>query len=517
MARTLKINKTTKEDAHRETARQAAREAILEFQSQEDNGPSEDLFESLDHSNQAVQQTAQAANEAFDLFDYCDELQSKGVIVQYTVKKNNVLIASAITHPYSWEKIQKQYGEGLYQVLAKNAATKQFIKSQTQMLGSVDVDNMDKETEKTENQNQFGVMEMMTLLERKAQEARREAREEAQRMAEIQEKQQNTMLTLVTALVSNKPAGPSAAETQLQTMQMMTQMMDKIQNNTNLMFERLSNRIEKIAEGATNKESFTALDIMKMTSDAQAKGFEMYNRMEEMAEKKAQEKIELIEEYKDEDSDDKEDKKESATDSLIKTILPTIVTALSGSRLPQAQPHPMQAQQNQQQLMARRNAEAQEIARRKEVLKRKAEQAELNKVINEANTSPLTNIVSGLPKVDFEAETNLASNFSDEVVSDSVKNKCLEILPPFLGQLMIEASGGNVTNEQAAEATMNYLTEHGISRAEFIANVESQDLIDVANEYSLPEEAKVWLNELYGNIQNTNRTDARREFTADHA
>ena len=515
MAKEVRVTKKGgKEDAHREAAKVAAREAILEFQRQEDEGPSDEVFEQFDHSNQTV--FAQSASEsqiqpeAFDLFDYCDDLQAKGTLVQYTIKKNNVLIASSVNHPLTWDMIMKKYGEGLYQVLAKNVATKKFIKSQTQMLGAVDVENIKEEQESTQTQNNFGVMEMMTMLERKAQEARREAREEAQRMSELQEKQQTNMLSLITALVANKPQGPSQAEIQLQTMQMMTQMLDKLQTNTNSMIERLSSKIEKVAETATQKKDDgpSWADVMKMTVEAQNKGFDMWTKLEELAEKKAEERIELIEEYRGE-NEEKETKPESATDSLIKTILPTVVSALAG----QGAGGGVNAQALQQQQINQRNQALRlQEARQKEALKREAMKRQMSKVVAESVPTPPAS-ASGLPKVSlFEEETTVKS--PEFLESNPVKDRCMEILPPFLGQLMVESSQGNIDGNQAVTATINYLAENGIERETFLDNVESQDLIRVAEGYNLPDEAKLWLNELYAGIETIHRAIIGAEPTA---
>jgi hypothetical protein len=512
MAKQVRVTK--KEEVHREAAKQAAREAILEFQKQEDEGPDESIFEQLDHSNQTILAQAAGENqtnlESFDLFDYCDELQAKGTLVQYTIKKNNVLIASSVPHPLSWDLVMKKYGEGLYQVLAKNVATKKFIKSQTQMLGAVDVDTLKEEESSTQSQANFGVMEMMTMLERKAHEARREAREESQRMSELQEKQQTNMLSLITALVVNKPQGPSQAEIQLQTMQMMTQMLDKLQSNTNSMIERLSSKIEKVAETATQKKDDgpSWADVMKMTVEAQNKGFDMWTKLEELAEKKAEERMELIEEYRGE-GEEKESKPESATDSLIKTILPTVVSALAGSGQAGAAAANQHALQ-QQRFLAQRNESLRiQEARQKEALRREATKREMSKVVQDSvPTPPVTGTVSGLPKVQFQEEEK------PQTYSNPIKQKCLEVLPPFLGQLMIEASQGTVQGDEVITATINFLAEHDISVGAFVDNVESQDLIQVAEGYNLPDAAKVWLNELYAGIEKVYRAIIGAESTA---
>lgn len=510
MPKKVSVNSKSKSQDIKEAAKAAAREAYLEIQREEDEGPDDSLFEQLDHSNQIEAESSNNASsnmelDSFDLFDFCDDLTRKGVLVQYAIKKNNTLIASAVSHPLSWDVIMKKYGEGLYQIIAKNVATKKFIKSQTQLLGSQSGLDDIEENEKEESQSNFGIVEMMTLLEKKSLEAKREAREEALRIAELQEKQQNQMLTLVTAMVGSQKQGPSSAEIQLQTMTMMSTMLEKMQNNTNQMIEKLTNRIEKIAEDSTKKkEDGPSWDmVMKMQLEAQQKGFDMWNKLNELAEAKAEERVNLIEEYRGDD-DDKEEKKESATDSLIKAVLPTVVSALAGQpRQVVAQPQQPSPQQIAHHREMQRRQALENQARSREALRNEAQKKDAEKIKEEIFAAP---VVTGLPKVDF----------SEDSVSESeeVRTACLEILPAFLGQLMVEASSGGVSDTQAAEATLRFLTEHGISRDEFISSVKSQDLIEVAEGYNLPEEAKVWLNELYANIKTNNRTEARGELTA---
>jgi hypothetical protein len=67
----------------------------------------------------------------FDLFDFCEnEFVKKGDFVEYTIKKNGSTIGFK-KHPYSWERIQKEFGGGRYNVLAKSMLTGRIVKRQS--------------------------------------------------------------------------------------------------------------------------------------------------------------------------------------------------------------------------------------------------------------------------------------------------------------------------------------------------------------------------------------------------
>jgi hypothetical protein len=252
----------------------------------------------------------------------------------------------------------------------------------------------------------------------------------------------------------------------------------------------------------------------------------MFSKMNELAEKKAQLQLELLEEAKLEakNEEDGSSKKKSLTDSLIEGILPVVTQALAMQQNPA-----LAMQQNQlamrQQAIQRRQLQIAQARRAKangQVQPRSRAEEITNAVRNEkvqtfTNEQNKKSVLSGGTdtRVDIVKNNGLPSIAIGENVLDiylepldlTIKEKCEKLLPEFLGNLMLE----NVSAEEGAERTLEMLKENGISREEFLKEVQIQTILEEAEKYGLPDVAYEWLNEMYAHIQSKSGDAIRRE------
>jgi hypothetical protein len=339
---------------------------------------------------------------------------------------------------------------------------------------------------------------------------------------------------------------------------MSAQMSEKMAATQEKIVERINQRMDKISEVATKKpEGPSYVELMKMQSESQNKGFELFDKIMKLAELKSKEKMELLNEARASNSGGTPEKK-SLTDSLIESLLPVIAASVAGRQAPMPQqpvPLPPQQQNLQRRLIRQPQgnvAQANRPVQRGQGTQHPAPQAAVPKQnersprpssprVNVGGASVGPSIVTSRPKAvetpaavvevlpptrpenEFVSSVKEEPRLADKVevidtgtkavelaeIKKEVKAHCNEILPVFLGGLMLEAT----EIPEASTKTLEFLHEHGISRELFVKNVEAKDLVDVAVQFNLPSEAHQWLNDLYAYIQTSSRTNARRKST----
>lgn len=519
--------KTKQDDENiKEVAKEVARQAILEYNQQDDEGPDADTISFID-SISDIDESKPVDPTGFDIFtDIGDPRTEKGDIIRYVIRKWGQHISTKY-HPYSWEELHKEFGPGNYQVLARSDSTKKFVKSESRVMGEARQMPQKEETTTTIESKSgpagLNFLEYWQLI----QDQQRQAKEEARETARENSNTQNQMLMMVAELMkANSSSGSSSS---IQMMQMITQMIQSQQENTNRifeklaenqtkMFEKINDRIEKVQEKKSSEfEMFN-------------KGIEMFSKMNDLAEKRVQIQLDKIEDAKEEarGDGDTEPKKKSLTDSLIEGILPVISQAMVQPKHSQYMPQMIQPKPRRQLLRTATNQANGQFQSRPGV------KASGNTNTNETTTKKSqakgegneptsgrgfgSNFVNrnGFPAAVVEAETAKVDiidfSYEDEkelkdVKTLTVKERCSEILPEFLGHLMLEST----PTDQAGAKLEEYLKAHNISLEEFLTGVTVNDLLGPAKEFGLPEEALKWLNELYAYIQTQPRNNVRRK------
>jgi hypothetical protein len=328
------------------------------------------------------------AKESFDLFsEVGDAWLLKGQVVKYDINKNGKLLTKK-EHPYSWEQLQKDFGGGSYKVMARLPANNnKYLKAQNkQLLDAPEqspeylIKNLMEKTKASEEKNNSNQgINMLEVLEtvRKANEAslnqaaqmrresaemadkaRQEAKEEARSTIELFEKMmernkpvqatQPDLLTQLTPLLTailpkllEKKEAPPVVDNSKQTFDMMMKiqqmnidMMKEQSETTKEMFKNMSEQIKEMAK-EKNKTTTPDRDPMEFylqLKDAEDRGFEKYQMLNELAKERAEEREEMRGEK------ESSGEKDSTVDTLIKGLLPVLAGKMAGGGQMQAPP-----------------------------------------------------------------------------------------------------------------------------------------------------------------------------------
>ncbi len=276
------------------TARKLAKEVIQAAREPD----IEESFEEIDAEDQLSENhelSIEGQRDSYDVFFDCGKkAQSKGVLAEFIIKKNGERMSTKL-HPYSWDQCHKEFGAGLYDILARVRGVGTILGRQSQMLGSLDEGAQIEESVPTNGSySQPDPFAIFKLMKDNENEAKREAREIAAQQSNAQAELLKTVL-----LVSGQT---KAAETggSTQMFQMMMEMnrsnmeaMKQMNENNNRLFEKLSDRINQIATSKP-KDEFGPMAIMKMMQDAETRGMGFIEKMNEKIEKKAEERAELL-------------------------------------------------------------------------------------------------------------------------------------------------------------------------------------------------------------------------------
>lgn len=490
-------------------AEKAADRALRNRKNAKDN-----IFEDDDAMEEGVETINIEEAVEFDIFDYCErEFVAKGDYIDYMVRKNGALTGT-VKHPFSWDKIQKKYGEGRYKIIAKSKTTGRVVKTQSQEIDGVHEEHEDKNEKfnpsdlverianavKPKNEGP-SFMELIALMNQTQSKTREEAERAAERARNDSDKQTSTMIQMMQEntkmmMLMFQGQKETKPDNTVQLAQLIQSFAEKMENR----FEKALDKIQN-SQGQ-NKSEFGMMEMLKMKEEAQDRGFKMYSQLNTLAEAKAQEKVDMIEEYRGEGGGEKKEK--SVTETLIETMIPTIANALAQSKSAPApvQPRGVVRPQSSGQRIA--NAPAQTLPKANIKPQAKPSQTNGQSVGQTArqNNKPVSVVNSnGLPKANFNL--NRQAPIVPEVVSADpvwVKNTTDLLLPVFTEHLIMQTDPNKV-----APIIIDTLINRGISREEFLNKVKISDILDVVKGFELPVEAYPWFEEIYADIKNETR------------
>src|SRR5271155_4100001 len=121
-------------------AEEAAKHAVEEANEEqedvreelEDRNPDQDDMETADLSFD--QESSEELIQRDIFVDAFRKAQQKGDAVRFYIYKNSQF-TTIKTHPYSWERLQKEYGEGHYRIIAKSVKNGQNVMVQSELVG----------------------------------------------------------------------------------------------------------------------------------------------------------------------------------------------------------------------------------------------------------------------------------------------------------------------------------------------------------------------------------------------
>lgn len=533
-------NRKAAEDA----GRNAARETIMDLQFGDDTDSEE--AQRVEGNTAAV---AEKRDVGFDIFENVGhELSQKGVKLTYTIKKNNEL-AGVKKHPYNWIQLAKDFGFGDYQVIAKDP-NKKYVSSQNQTISEdAEVFNhLIDEDEKLSTQNnstsqigwqqpQMSFLEIFNLMQTQSDRARSESMQQAT----VQSQNSMGMITAMTEMMKNQQL--QGQQIFIEMTKMTSQVAEKMAQSQERLMEKLNARMDKLTDLSTKKpEGPGWLEMIKMQSDSQNKGFELFEKITRLSDLKAAEKVELIEDSR---SNAPGTKSKSMTDSLIESLLPVITASMLKVNQPEQQapqlanPQPRRLVQRSEQVFQGTRPDRPIQSRPGTTTQRTQTPIKKEATKPRSSNSPIIQNSGTLardllvipavrekaheksPVIEKEAvikhsrpqvEPSIADKVQviDSALDNTIREKCNDVLPLFLGNLMLESTPSNV----AANRVIEFLNEHDISRELFLKHIDLDAFLAVAKQYDLPQQAFEWLNELYAHIQGQPRNDVRRESRA---
>jgi hypothetical protein len=391
------------------------------------------------------------AKDELDIFDDVGEALAKvGHFVTYQIKKNGSILATK-GHPFSWGKIQVEFGEGRYTVTAKSADNV-YIKTQTESVHARTVKDEDSELNNSSNNDgNLTTLDFISMMEKNAKNATAEAERRADRdrenlmamitamkpekdnsSAEIMKTMQNKsddMLKLVIALVSKAPDVPKDNSTDM--LKFMVDLQNKQQEKTERMFEKMQENNNKLFEAIITTQNskpeaiepeFSAIKVMEMVENARNGGFEQYSLITQMAETIAE---------KNAVTGDGGD--ESITNTLIKSLAPAVGAMMANKATnpaPTAQPRgtlpPTQRVQTTRPAQAHRQTNPQKSPVRAAGATQNAKPTEQNRQDRTLVRKNPKQSASSLPSVenmiDVEVPTVEAEEFNHEVTQVASDN-----------------------------------------------------------------------------------------------
>lgn len=394
-----------------------------------------------------------AAGQQVDVFDYCHPLVEKSEVVAYTIYKNSEFLAMK-PHPYSWSKLQLEFGEGHYRVVAKSQLTKRILKQQTSFVSAAPV-----------------VEEKISVAEQ-VRAAIPPAIDPMDQLAKF--------ASVMKSFSPPPPPPPAPVEkdnSSLEMMKLMLEMNKTSQEATNRLIEKMQDSTTRMIEkiSAENKEMITRLEskisapakekglgsmeLIALLQGAEKRGMETWMKLEEMADRKA---------AKMSGKDDAEETEpKSAIERLAAAVIPGVVAAMSKNE-------PVQPQVTTGAPIQRRR--------------------------------PIQQIqqVPGVPNPPPPQQPKPGNTV---VLPKATKEQAINHLIPIVLPLLVKAETVKTdpkavaaTQAEAAQAVRIEMAKAGITIPALLQLVGQGDIIDVATHYSLPLEAHTWIKGFYADL-----------------
>lgn len=303
---------------------------------------------------------AEVADNEYDIFDLGTRLfEEANCDVSYSIYKNNQQLTTA-NNPFSYDKLQEEYGGGSYKIQLKLLnRNNRIFKTQTRTVAEP-VRNKQKDADKT-NSDMNGLVDrfnerdrenserFMKLLEQTKQDSEHKMSEVLNAFKEANRKEEkpsfdiDKMAPLLAALspillkLFDKKDNSSEMITRLMESQMSNQkeqqtlmmtIMDKTNESQRALAEQFSKAIENVGDQISsirdggNDKALDPFKMLEMVKNAEKEGFEHYKMMQELAK---------------EQSSSGKDKEESMVQTLIKSLAPTLMTNIVQSKQEAAQ------------------------------------------------------------------------------------------------------------------------------------------------------------------------------------
>lgn len=438
-------------------------------------------------------------DEEFDIFvDIGDRYTKAGDRISYTIKRDGEFIAGSIKHPFSWDRVQKEYGGGTYQVIARSTNRGKYVKAQSRNVAALTTNDNADDFHEEETRRGNSTTELLALM----QEQKREEREALYRMEEKRERdrleREERLERERTAREEKQEMDRKQREEEMknsgnQTMLMMMKMMESnAQQQTALLtavlggrkepevnLEKIMNmmdqRMEKVVamvQGKDKTKDIDALKLIELQSQAEDRGYKRAMDLHAQAERKAEELAEKREEF-----DHGGEKEPSTTKMLLDAVGPAIQTLMAvRGGIPAAAPQALPPA-----TMAPRQLVAQPPRVR----------------VNPQPKVAQANVQSNpQPKVVQKPVVKEASTMSQkDLIENTVFSEIGKDLSP--SNIMLQ----KFNPEATADKTLAILKPFGISPSTLCSAYTVDDMLNIAKAKGVPDAIKPYIERFHAHIK----------------
>ncbi len=410
--------------------------------------------------------------------------------VRYHIKKNSEFLCTK-GYPYSWEKLQADYGPGYYYVMAKNINNGRIMKQQTEMVGDPHAHHeSEHDTEEVGKESNLAVLGWLQQSQERAEaKAQATAKSNENGMAQIfqaisvaQQKSSEMMMTLMME---------SSKQTQNLLITMMTAQQSKAPDPSIEIFKLLL--LQKPVESGMKPLELVAL-LEKSKSEARREAKDDMKSIEERAKKLA-----------DEMTPEPNEGEESLTKTLIKGFVPVFAQIMESKQKEEQLQQAQLAEYNRRQQLAQgqgiqegfiEDALQPGIRSRQQTQTAPRPKAPVQRIVRPEGAvkvvPPDTN--SGLPIAEHAA--NVTGPKEVVGVDPKFRDRIFDFCAPDIAHAMVN----RLPASKCAAVCLDKLEKEGVERQTVVKTFTLQDFYAYADKFGLPEEAKPWLKEFYESI-----------------
>lgn len=472
--------------------------------------------------------------EVFDIFTYtAKEYEARGKPVTYHIKRDNEVVGQ-LPAPCDWGILQRKYGGGIFQVVARDANNGQYFKSQTQRIAEPPKRDEDKQQHTVIQQPQQPAPDMnqmfnglsqmfLQMQEMASKEKNREERDDKKANSEFN----STFLTLITnqqkqasdMMMKLAEMNNSTAKTQSDNFSKVIEKMD----------DKFSKMFEKLADAQNKKESIGTMDLIKIMNESRKEGSDTMANLLEMAEALAEAR------------GGESDSKESLLGTLVKGFAPLLAQANKSmahaqqrgavhqqpSALPQAprsqNPGPNRAAQNirlEEETSRRRSAQENRAGGGKKDWRSSLGLSTITDEENSGGSDPIIpQTLQGKEFIEREVAEPISpvDNQENEAVVDRDASDLYQNASPtqkLIAEIAIPTIIEHLFNDDVSASDVGHiclaeLASQGVT-AEIVLKEFSFDfLLEIAASFNMNVEVdkRSWFEEFYATIQDSARVE----------
>ncbi len=432
----------------------------------------------------------------FDIFTYCEnECAARGDGVQYYIYRDNALL-SMKHHPYSWERLQGDFGAGNYRVQAKSVTTGSYLKQQRKMVLAPEGETVEPEASSTfsfqEQPAQAQQPSSPTLAETLALLRNLQDDAEAKRSAGT-DKLLATIAAItaaaspiITSLIAGRQEKPGIDP-------MFQMIIENMREQNRMQLEQMNRTVDELrrtAEASKTPKGPDPFEFLGKLQDAEDRGYKRALQMTELVDEKAEKRaIEIS------TGQEKEKEDQSVTSTIIKHVGPVVAEALFKHQQAQQQPaHGTEAQTPRPQAPVLLNPPrsnpggqagrpASQVSGQGRPVMPQPQPA-TPAASDPAEAIKLARIAKEREDMAKTVKSALSSMQNTAPLTGEVpmKEKILHMLTPHIADCLMARTEA----EEAAKGCLKILSDAGISKAAALESVTIADLEAQAKRHGLP-------------------------------